>query len=455
MSDPKPIATIDSIAWGKVFHFHKMVTAAVSAMQPQRLIIGLLLVASIMFCGSIWDLIWPSTVSPAGLNAGAATVADIESYQNAAERFDQMQDRDGVQLTEALGRLELMRPKGSFEASQTFIVEQFQSLVQTTRSLNFVGMGSALVDMIYGLPTKLWMAGQYWFTVLFGIIFFILISLGGGALSRTAACQLAGVTTPSVLRSFAFSIAFVGRLFSALVGPLALALIFCFLISLIGLLFLVPVLDVIGGIVFGVSLVLSFLATWCLLGYLFGFPLLIPAVTCEAADGFDAMQRAYSYIASRPIHMLCYYAVGLIGLLVGFIAVGLIATFMVNIAVSWSSLGGSFYGTADAPVAFSIFSDSWSLYQLGVGQEAVLEANLFSEWTASALSFWIKLVLWLVSAWAFSFFFSASTTMYLLMRRASDGQDFSAIWQPGMVPGTYATLTSEQIPAEEKTTTEV
>jgi hypothetical protein len=44
----------------------------------------------------------------------------------------------------------------------------------------------------------------------------------------------------------------------------------------------------------------------------------------------------------------------------------------------------------------------------------------------------------LVVAYVVSYLFAAATIIYLLMRRASDGQATNEIWEPGMIPGTSA-----------------
>jgi hypothetical protein len=76
-----------------------------------------------------------------------------------------------------------------------------------------------------------------------------------------------------------------------------------------------------------------------------------------------------------------------------------------------------------------------------------------SRWAASAIAFWQALVLCLVAAYVFSFFFTASTKLYLLMRRAVDGQDIEEIWRPGLVPGTLSPLPTP--PKETKESAEV
>ncbi len=46
----------------------------------------------------------------------------------------------------------------------------------------------------------------------------------------------------------------------------------------------------------------------------------------------------------------------------------------------------------------------------------------------------------LVAAYVVAYIFTSATMMYLLMRRACDGQDIEEIWRPGLTPGTLVPL---------------
>ena len=59
-----------------------------------------------------------------------------------------------------------------------------------------------------------------------------------------------------------------------------------------------------------------------------------------------------------------------------------------------------------------------------------------SQLAAWFVSFWQTVVVCLVAGYVFSYYFGASTIVYLLMRRACDGQDIAEIWQAGEISGT-------------------
>ncbi len=58
--------------------------------------------------------------------------------------------------------------------------------------------------------------------------------------------------------------------------------------------------------------------------------------------------------------------------------------------------------------------------------------------TASIIAIWSGIPSLLVAAIMFSFYFCASTLLYLTLRHDCDGQDPRDLWRPGLVPGVSA-----------------
>ena len=53
--------------------------------------------------------------------------------------------------------------------------------------------------------------------------------------------------------------------------------------------------------------------------------MILPAVACENCDGPDAGQKALAFVYQKPLHMLGYLLIGLIGLLLGYLFASLFA----------------------------------------------------------------------------------------------------------------------------------
>ncbi len=84
-----------------------------------------------------------------------------------------------------------------------------------------------------------------------------------------------------------------------------------------------------------------------------------------------------------------------------------------------------------------------SLFNL-TGDTTALHVSWHSQVAGWFVSFWRTVIVGLVGGYVFANYFSGSTIVYLLMRRACDGQEITEIWQPGQVPGTAAPMPVDQ-----------
>jgi hypothetical protein len=151
----------------------------------------------------------------------------------------------------------------------------------------------------------------------------------------------------------------------------------------------------------------SILATVLFVGLLFSWPLLWAALsTEEIGDVFEATQHSYSYTFGRPLHYALY---ALIALVIGSVAF---------VFVRWM---------AELVVYMSFWTVSW-----GSGT-ATLQALANAEPTVRMVGVSIiagcsQLVLLVVSAFRYAFFWSAAGAIYLLLRRDSDQIDFDVVY---------------------------
>jgi hypothetical protein len=167
-----------------------------------------------------------------------------------------------------------------------------------------------------------------------------------------------------------------------------------------------------------------------MVGYALGFSLLVPAVACENCDAADAQQRAYAYVLSRPLHLLGYGVVLIVGLVLGFVLASLFAVALLNVT-------GALLDAVTANPAVE-GAHGFALFDLSPGRTASVPLHAHSEWSAWLVIFWQTVVVSLVAGYVFANYFGASTIIYMLMRQACDGQEMSEIWTPGVVPGTTA-----------------
>ena len=210
----------------------------------------------------------------------------------------------------------------------------------------------------------------------------------------------------------------------AISGPAMFVAAITIVLMVMGLVLLnIPWLNLIGGLLYGVSLLLGFLVAMIAVGYAACFPMLIPCVVVENCSGGEAIQRSYAYVVTRAIQFAGYLFVLIVSLVLGFLVVRLVTNLTLdltaNLVGSWTFNSSLHSAGALKDTVIPVISNSW--YESAAG------------WLINA---WETILHDMMIGWVFSGFFSTSTMLYLLMRRACDEQDSRDIWWKGLVQGT-------------------
>lgn len=232
----------------------------------------------------------------------------------------------------------------------------------------------------------------------------------GAAITRGALWQLTreepasfgAVTRHATKRWFSY--------FTAPLLPLGGVLLVTIFLSLLGLMMRASLLF--GGLFWPLALIGGIAMAVLMVGLLFGWPLMHATISAEGSDGFDALSRSYSYVYQRPIHFLFYVvaasALGYVGLMFVQFFAGLVIK-LTAWSVSWGS-GAELLRTA-----------------FGGGSQEGLAGH--DRWGASLFTFWHGCVTLVVIGFAFSFFWTAISAIYLLLRHDADGAEISEIFQ--------------------------
>jgi len=445
--------------------FGSILKAVATSLQPPRLLISLLAITVLMLGGQIWDEITPSTVSPEGLTVGvhdgnlgleeegvlrraerrwgeesaSDDTPDMQSVLamlHAARSSVPVEDRE--QVDRVIRRIDSFRPRGAFESTVQYLDVHFTLFIEGAVHFHPTAVYTAILGIVYHLPSHLWQAEQGWFLIIYGLFFLFVLSIAGGGLCRMEACQISANERLTMREAMLHGIETWWRSFSALVIPMVLGGVVCAVLLIVGLVFMsIPLLNILTALVYGLVLLLGFLLVFILLGYLASGTMLLPAVAVENCEGGDAMQRAYAYILNRPLHMLGSVIIALVGLVLGWLVVQLVAVFTVNMTAEIVGTWTMNDTYQEAGSLSNIFSEFKREAEAG-------SSTWYVGWGGSLVSWWMILVQYLVAGWIFSYVMAASTRIYLLMRHACDGQDERLIWWPGLIPGTLA-----QEPADE------
>jgi len=231
--------------------------------------------------------------------------------------------------------------------------------------------------------------------------------LFGGAITRSALVQLTREEPASLgsvsryagkrwLSYFAAPLLPLGGVFLVTLALLTLGLLMRWSILFAGI---VWPLALVGGIVMAVLLI----------GLMFAWPLMNAAVSAEGSDSFDALSRSYSYVFQRPLHYLFYATAAAILGLIGLVLVDLFAEWtqwLTAWSVSWGS--GS-----------KLMQDVLDGHTAGYGEH--------DRWGMSMLNIWSGCIRLVVIGYAFGFFWTAISAIYLLLRHDTDGAEIGEI----------------------------
>jgi hypothetical protein len=197
--------------------------------------------------------------------------------------------------------------------------------------------------------------------------------------------------------------------------------VFWGLCALAGLIGRIPGIgDAIVGATFIVPLVFGLIMALILLGAVAGWPLMYATIsTEERSDAFDGFSRPYSYIYGRPWQYLGYTLAALV--------IGSISVFFVSVmAVLMVYLAGWGVASGMGESASTLFQVS---PQLTGGRDLVVTAEELSITPGTALAgIWLHLVATLLMGFVSSYFWTASTIVYFLLRQSDDASDLEEIY---------------------------
>lgn len=384
----------------------------------------------------LWDT-YQKSLKDAGAIQDSAARSRAEAEAKRAYAFGLQQTDE--RAMDALRQLRALQPRGIFIEFFEYEARQVNDVVNGVLSWNWIGGFHPAAGLVaeepapgvirsianFAIVAPAWMLAYHWlYFTLFVVWFLLLWAVFGGAIARIAAVHIARDEKISVRQALSFSF---GKILSFIFAPVIPMLIVLFLgavVALGALLFYIPWIGpIIAGIGFVLALVAGFVMTLVSLGTVGGFNLMYPTVAVEGSDSFDAISRSFSYVFARPWRMLWYTLVAIVYgalcfLFVRYFIYVLLA--LTHFFVGWWLAGqpGHYFqqiwpGPSPTNLTYDInFAGlKWS--------EAVC---------AVAIAFWVYIVVSLLGAYVISFYFSANTIIYYLMRREVDATELDDVY---------------------------
>jgi hypothetical protein len=266
---------------------------------------------------------------------------------------------------------------------------------------------------------------------LFGFLWTLTVwALLGSVIARIASVYLGREERIGFGPAFRHALRKWGQHVAAPVLPLLGVLVLAIPMVVLGWCMRVNLGVLLAGLVWFLVLLGVVLMVILLLGLLFGWPLMWPTIQTEGSDAFDAISRAYAYTFQRPLQYLFYAVVAA--------ALGLVGWLLV-------------WGTSEAVVALGYWGTSW-----GAGQSLTVAVKEDANWDllgqgdptadqgaplalaarrntflwrvgVTLIGFAVAFVHTLASAYAYSYFWCATSAIYLLLRSDADNTELDDI----------------------------
>jgi hypothetical protein len=271
----------------------------------------------------------------------------------------------------------------------------------------------------------------------------------GGIITRIAAVQFGGRERITLMQAVRFVVSrYVSYLLSPIV-PLGVIAVILLCMFLYGLVALIPwVGDIfLYGLLFPLVILGGIAMAIILLG-LIGYPLMYTTISTEGSDTFDGISRSYNYVFQAPWSFLWYSLVALTyGAAVTFVVI-LIGCLMILLGkFGMAAASSTLWSTAKPDYLFVYAPESYGWKEMLLkGSDMELKpfttapANpaasdaYYKSMTAGntggagIVAFWLAIVFLFMIAFSYSYFWSAYTMVYLLMRKKVDEVEIDEVY---------------------------
>lgn len=409
----KPLSLQD-IQWREVFLFTRIFRAFRIAIRPSKMLLALAALLFMYVGGRFLDVVWRFAE---GQKARDLTSPFVDFIERQAQSFDVI-------------------VKGVISGNWTFPD----------------GVPGGVADFVLLNPVDAWQVHPVFFTFLFAW-FLVAWAVFGGAISRIAALHVARDEVISPFRAMRFSLRALPSFIAAPLIPLIMVLIFGAVVGLLGLPLYVPYIgSIVTSLLLVIAIIIGALMMFLVVGSVAGFGLMYPTIAVEGSDAFDAVSRSLSHVFAAPWRLLFYTAVAVFYGVISYLFVRL-CLFVLLVLVHFFAQVFVFGQGAQTWKAMWPSPDMGKLSYMPDWSALGIPESL----AAGVTAFWVYLIIGLLGAYVISFYFSANTIIYMLMRRKVDATEMDAVYldpndletaepQPPVQPATASSAASAAPP---------
>ncbi len=403
VSEKESSKVFDELLFPKIFQTFRM------AIQPTKLIIAFLALAIICFAG--WVMDFSETVV-----ATQGKITELDIYMTNPAQVDSY--IEGFQ-----GK---SRGTGVFSTLWRFSATKFQGAVDSVFAQDIPGVVKNIADYFKAVGWALRHHPVY--CIIFFVIKLAVISIAGGAICRIAALQSARGEKPGLTEALRFSIKRFTSFFTSPLVPVGIILFIGLFIFLLGLIGNIPWAgELIMGIFVLLALIAGALIAVVLIGAFAGFNLMFPAVAYDGSDCFDAISRSFSYVYTKPWRMVFYTTIAAVYGAICYTFVRFFTFLLLGVTHRTLQLGVWVENSKEVDKLTAIWPKPEFMNLLGSSGLAT------TNWAESLAAFLVHLfllgVVGLLVSFIISFYFSANTIIYSLMRNKVDNTSLEDIYK--------------------------
>jgi hypothetical protein len=303
-----------------------------------------------------------------------------------------------------------------------------EPLVKFLRPVIFlINPNAGFWNQVYFLLTLLWTLATWAFF--------------GGAITRMAAVQLTRKEKISLGEALNFTKSRFTSFLTAPLIPLVGVVLFLVLLILFGFVHLIPLVgDIIDGLGWGLVFLAGLVMAVILVG-LVGWPMMYATISTEGSDSFDALSRSYSYVLTNPWHYIWYCLVALAYGAVVVFFIGFMGSLMVYLGkwgVSQTPFISASYVNREPEYLFQFAPTSFGWRELMLQGSSSIDVHgnyaepekwhIWNTIGAGMVAIWLYLLFLMIVGFGYSYFWTASTIIYLLMRLKVDDQQMDEVY---------------------------
>ena len=405
------------------FAFTRLLKAFRLAVGPGKLVVALIGIALITSCGTLMDIaarnIWSGNHKSTAMKPAIAAIAEYDTptdYPMFVEK-----------KTTFYALEEFSKHRGVFSTLWNFCTARFNvavvSVLESVSPLDTASLLDKVSDVFDNLGlcaiSLLWAIQKHpVYSVIFLTFVVLVVSFTGGAICRMAALEFSRGEKPGLTEAMKYSWQKLAGFIAAPTIPIVIMVVAGALITTLGVIGNIPVAGkILMSLGLPAALMLGLLISLFLVGTVVGFNLMFPTIAFEGTNGMDAISRSFAYVYAHPWAVTFYGFFAAVYGAISYLVVRFFAYLLLVITYIFLNLG-----IANASGNEDILGKLWTKPEFfNLLRENTEAARNSTELAASILiNSSVLVVVALLIAFLFTFYYSACTIIYSLLREKVD-----------------------------------